>query len=331
MAYTKPNKSAAPADVLQALLYQADIDTLVAGIGGSGVITGCEVTAQGVADNTVAVAVGVVKVGSTFAVVSAGNVTMPAADATNPRWVVISADNTGAKAATGGTAAASPLLPALPANSVMLAVVWWPANDTTVSTAQITDARVFVGGEIPDMRLKRSGATYYDIPGVGIEGWRTIGIEGSRIYYYPMPVRGRSLSVASLGFRVTSAAGGGNTGRVAIYRANVDAQPESLVVGATGIDISTTGAKLTAVSATLVPGNYLLALWATANIDVGQRFAYGPGSGALTDGLDEFNFIRRVNVFRDAAAFTSWPDPGVFWTDAETGNQGYEAVVFVGN
>jgi len=331
MPLTIPNESAAPADAAQSTLYETDIKALVAGIGGDGVITGCAVTAQGTPNTTVAVATGVIKVGTTYAVVVAANVSMPAADATNPRWVLVSASNTGTLTATGGTAAAAPLLPAIPANSVALAAVWWPANDTTVGTAQITPKDVVVDSDPPDMRLKRSGATYYDIPGVGIEGWRTIGLDGSRIYYYPMSVRGRSITVTSLGFRVATAAGSGNTARVAIYRANVDGQPLSLVVGATGITINTTGARLTSVSATLAPGNYLLALWLTAGIDVGQRFAYGPASGALSDGLDEFDFIRRVSVFRDAAANLTWPDPGVFWDAADTGNQGFEAVLFVGN
>lgn len=144
MALTIPNESAAPADGAQATLYQADVDAIVAGVGGDGVLYGCAVTAQGSPDNTVAVAAGAALVGNAYAAVAAGNVTMPSADGTHPMWVLISVSSAGTKTATAGTAAAAPLLPAIPANHVALAAVWWPASDTTVASSQITDKRAIL-------------------------------------------------------------------------------------------------------------------------------------------------------------------------------------------
>lgn len=141
MPLTVPNKADAPADAQQAKLFQSDIDAIVAGANGSGVIWGCAVTAQATPDATVAVAAGAVMVNGVQASVAAGTVSLPAADTTHPRWVLISASSAGALAATAGTAAAAPLLPAIPANSVALAAVWWPANDTTAASTQITDKR----------------------------------------------------------------------------------------------------------------------------------------------------------------------------------------------
>lgn len=327
MAFTKPNYDEVPINVAQAIQYQTDWGALVAGINGDGVVSGCAVTAQGSPDNTVAVAAGVVKVGTVYAPVSAGNVTMPAADATNPRWVVITADNTGAKTATAGTAAAAPLLPALPANSVLLAAIWWPANDTTVSTAQITDGRVVIGSDPPMARPKRSGVTYYDAPGVSLYGWSTQQYEGSRLYYFPFFVTGRSLSLGTMAFNVTTAASGGNTARLAIYRSDIDLQPKALLYSATGIDITTTGVKSVAPALTVTPGIYLMAFWPTGNVDLGVRLAASPYG--LFSTLGEFNVLRRLKLFRDTTAFPTWSDPGTLWDDPENTNTGLEYPVFL--
>lgn len=143
MPFTIPNEADA-FNANQAEPDRVDVDIMVAGLAGDGVISGCAVTAQGSPDMTVAVAAGVVKVGTTVVSVSAGNVTIATADATNPRIDLVTADNAGARAAVTGTAAASPVMPAIPANRVVLAAVFVPANDTTIETNQITDKRVLL-------------------------------------------------------------------------------------------------------------------------------------------------------------------------------------------
>jgi hypothetical protein len=141
--FTIPNEAAAGfAD--QAEPDSVDLDVLVAGLKGDGVVTGCAVTAQGTPDMTVAVAAGIVSIGGVLAAVSAGNVTIAAAHATNPRFDLIAVDNTGAKSRVAGTASSNPVFPAVPANSVILAAVYVPANDTTINSNQITDKRVEV-------------------------------------------------------------------------------------------------------------------------------------------------------------------------------------------
>lgn len=109
-----------------------------------GVVGGCAVTAQGSPDMTVAVAAGTVMVAGVLTTVSSGNVTISAADGTNPRFDLIVADSTGTKQRRGGTAAANPVFPAPSAGDVVLAAVYIPASDTTVNTNQITDKRVTV-------------------------------------------------------------------------------------------------------------------------------------------------------------------------------------------
>lgn len=145
MAFTIPNDADA-FNTNQAEPDKVDLDILTAAFQRDGVISGCAVTAQGSPDMTVAVAAGLIKIGDAIKAVTAGNVTITTANATNPRIDLIVVDNTGAKSATAGTAAAEPVFPAIPANSIVLATVYVPANDTTIASNQIIDKRAIIGG-----------------------------------------------------------------------------------------------------------------------------------------------------------------------------------------
>lgn len=128
----------------QSLVFQTDIDSIVQGVSGVGVLTGCAVTAQGAPNMTVAVASGTTTPdGSSSVSVTSGNLTISAAHATLGRLDLISVNATGVKAVTTGTAATNPSMPALPASSILLAAVFVPAAATTITTIRIVDKRVF--------------------------------------------------------------------------------------------------------------------------------------------------------------------------------------------
>lgn len=157
MAFTIANL----ADVFhenQAEIDSVDLGILVAALAGNGVIEGCAVTAQGSPDMTVAVAAGYVRVDGKVAAVLSGNVTVGTADGTHPRFDLITVNNAGTKACTAGTAAAEPVFPAIPANSVVIAAVYVPASDTTIASNQITDKRVIVFGEGTGLAAQLFGA-----------------------------------------------------------------------------------------------------------------------------------------------------------------------------
>lgn len=139
--FTIPNE----ADALVAAMASPDskdVEVLVAGLAGTGVVgTGCQVTAQGVPDLTLAVAAGTVAVAGVTAAVAAGNVTITTAHATNPRFDLVVVNSSGTKSVTAGTAAATPVFPTIPASSVVLAAVYVPANDTAIGSTQIVDKR----------------------------------------------------------------------------------------------------------------------------------------------------------------------------------------------
>jgi hypothetical protein len=143
MAFTIPNHADADSP-FQAEPDSVDFDILAAGYSGSGVISGCAVTAQGSPNMTVAVASGIVSVAGVRAAVSGANATIGTADGTNPRFDMITINSSGTIATTAGTAASVPELPSIPSVSIVLALIFVPANDTTIATAQITDKRVFV-------------------------------------------------------------------------------------------------------------------------------------------------------------------------------------------
>jgi hypothetical protein len=104
------------------------------------------------------------------------NVAITAANATNPRIDLIvvkvqdqaysGAVNTASIVAVTGTAAASPSPPAAPANSIILAQISVPANDTTITNSQITDQRPILtapGGIIPVTSTTRPSGTLISV------------------------------------------------------------------------------------------------------------------------------------------------------------------------
>lgn len=142
--YTIPNEADA-GNSSQAEPDKVDFDILSLGVAEDGVVeSGCAVTAQGSPDQTVAVAAGFVIVAGVMVAVAAGNVSMAAADGSNPRFDLVWVDNTGTKGKTDGTAAAAPVIPAIPTNSVPLAVVYRATSNNTIATADIIDKRLKV-------------------------------------------------------------------------------------------------------------------------------------------------------------------------------------------
>jgi hypothetical protein len=141
MAWTVPDKGEGDNDI-QSILFQEYLEVLVAGVSGVDcVLSGCAIT--GGADMTPAVAKGAVLSNGTLFAVTAGDVTIGAADATNPRIDLIVVNSSGTKAVRAGTPAAAPKPPARTANDVVLGAVYVPANDTSIETTKIVDMRVF--------------------------------------------------------------------------------------------------------------------------------------------------------------------------------------------
>lgn len=148
MAFTIPNYLDAleyPASsglYPQAQVDKVDFDILQAQLAGDGVSSGCAVTQRAAgANQSVDVASGTVVVASTEVVVTSGNVAATAAHATLPRFDLVVVNNAGTKSITAGTAASTPVFPAIPATSVVLAAVFRRPADNVIETAEIVDKR----------------------------------------------------------------------------------------------------------------------------------------------------------------------------------------------
>lgn len=154
--WTIPDKGVAPTN-RQSIPFNEYFNVLLTGIAGvDHVISGCAVTAQGTPDMTVAVAAGVVCSNRGWFDVTAGNVTVTAADGSNPRIDLIVVNSSGTKACRAGTPAANPKPPARTANDVVLASIDVPTSDSDIDADQIDDKRVI---RDPDPVFIRADAT----------------------------------------------------------------------------------------------------------------------------------------------------------------------------
>ncbi len=131
-----------------------DFEILLLGYERTGVVSGCAVTESSPAAQTVDVAVGVaILAGSQITVAVQADVAVTAADGTNPRFDLITVNSSGTVVVTAGTAAAQPVLPAIPATSVPLAALYIPTSDNTHADNQINDKRVIVPSPVVPIRF----------------------------------------------------------------------------------------------------------------------------------------------------------------------------------
>lgn len=195
-----PNRASATLDA-QSRFDSLDVETILASALRRGVVSGCVVTqrASGGAAMFVDISAGVIEYDGVRYTVAATTVAVTTAPSSgNHRRDLVSATIgsgfTATPVVTAGTAGLAvvdattpassvPVLPALPASSVLLAVVDVPASDTIITNDQITDKRVLLSSRT-DVNVKFHGA-YGDleqIPGLpensphyGAWGWIATG------------------------------------------------------------------------------------------------------------------------------------------------------------
>lgn len=156
MTLTVPNATSA-SYAAQAQLDSGDLAALVNGIAGTGVVSGCAVTAQGTPNMTVAVAAGSMGNSGATANVVAANLTISAADPVLARFDLIVVSSAGALSVVQGTSSLTPVFPTVPSGSAVLATVYIPANTAAITNALIIDKRVNLAG-IPVFNVKAYGA-----------------------------------------------------------------------------------------------------------------------------------------------------------------------------
>jgi hypothetical protein len=125
-------------------LFECEIDALTMALKRDGVVSGAGVTASATPDMNVNVAAGQIRSGDTLVSVVAAALAVTAADATNPRKDIVVSSSAGALSVVAGTAAPVPKPPALPAGSILLAVVDVAAGDTAINATEIHNRRLIV-------------------------------------------------------------------------------------------------------------------------------------------------------------------------------------------
>lgn len=137
--------------------FDNDINSVIDGVAGNGVISGLTQAEDSPAAMIVVVAAGTyVANGTLVTKATATDVTIEAADGSNPRKDIIIADSSGNITVVKGTAAAAvpsgqtgpntstPVPGNITANKIILAEVWVGTGVTTILDANITDRRIII-------------------------------------------------------------------------------------------------------------------------------------------------------------------------------------------
>ena len=126
--------------------YHPEQNSMIASNGMNGVMTGLVVTAQGTPGMDLDVAAGECHVDNEVYIETATtNVTIGTAHATYARIDLICYDvSASAAAVVEGDAGTLPQPPNIPDGDLLLALISVPAADTTISSDQITDERIFI-------------------------------------------------------------------------------------------------------------------------------------------------------------------------------------------
>jgi len=97
----------------------------------------------------VLVSSGSVQVDLAVVAVTGATKTITAADASNPRYDIISVHTDGTLVVTAGTPAVAPAVPAVPTGDTEIALVYVPAAVTSIVAANIGDRRALLGVSTP--------------------------------------------------------------------------------------------------------------------------------------------------------------------------------------
>ena len=132
-------------DDIQASPESEDFEYLLLGHQRTGVLSGFVVTESSPTAQTVDVTAGEgLETGEQITGSASLDLAVSSADGSNPRKDLISINSSGVAVVTAGTPAAVPAAPAVPANSIPVAILLVPTSDDDHEDAQISDKRVLL-------------------------------------------------------------------------------------------------------------------------------------------------------------------------------------------
>ena len=113
-------------------------------------------------------------------------------------------------------------------------------------------------GIVAEGRAKTQWETAISMPGVDWADVTTLALGANGTAYYPFLTQ-TPITTDQIRFEVTAAAPAASVVRLAVYNADIDWQPTSLIVDCGTVLIDSTGVKSVALARTLPPGRYLIA------------------------------------------------------------------------
>jgi hypothetical protein len=148
----------------------------------------------------------------------------------------------------------------------------------------------------------------YAIPGVHLILIATQSRSVNTVSYAPFVVP-TSITIDQLALEVTSAASAGATARMAIYNADINWHPTSLVVDGGTVAIDSTGVKTASISQVLAAGRYFMALNQSAAVTYRSWKSTGRWLGlpaALGTSFNQYPFATQT--------YGAFPSTATDWT-----------------
>lgn len=225
--------------------------------------------------------------------------------------LVITAGGSDTIGTAGATTASIPLADEVGVLQYQAASTRWLAV-SNVKTQASLDARYPVA--VAAGRPIASSLTYHTVPGVNFTGAQGAGTQtANRVVYEPFLAR-TAITVDQVAILVSTAQATGKA-RVAIYNADVNWQPTTLVVEAAELDVSTTGAKTATLNQALPAGRYVIAF----NVNVASLVF------TTLNGTSEFAGVRasdfqQAQFWYGTQIYGAMPGTGTAWTAIASGN-----------
>ena len=128
------------ADSLKGRLSATELMNIVQTTKGNGVLTGMDVTEDSPASMNVDIAAGTFIANNVYRSYGGGSQAITAADGSNDRYDILSGKSDGTVTYTAGTAAATPLVPDLPADEILIAVIYVATGVSVINQADICES-----------------------------------------------------------------------------------------------------------------------------------------------------------------------------------------------
>jgi len=303
-----------------------DIEALQRGFTTNGVVSGCAVTEHSPAGMSVDVAAGTIWWNGASVAVSPANPSIAAAGA-SPRRDLVTVSSTGTVAVTTGTGQAVdptdpyvvPLMPAIPVNTILLAVVDVPASASSILYANIVDKRVSTLGSA--LTPSSRGDFYYRQVGTspleryyvaGTHGGPAVsgtgGLAANNLFASPyVEVRGGTLDRLAVQVFTT----GTRLVRVGIYAATskTNLYPNNLVLDAGTISCASGGVQTVTISQAL-SADTLYWIAGVADGGTGTTYRLSMNSPNCILGQPSTSLVDTFRVgLQVAFTFAALPDP----------------------